>query len=251
MKFSSGLDTCWILHLEERKCSECAENKGNCVYGGAMAARRRRSGVPAQHATATRANHINATSTGSGFEEALPTSIAETKAQATVFAARANAETILSRTSKYRTFTAYGRSSALGNVTACPAKTEPRSATDASSATPCDVRPHGHGSGWKHAAVPRDNVRSWSRSARKSRPPSGNGETTTMRTDTSHLPNPACQGLPRWTPSMCSFHMPKRLNALNSMKKNVAMDTNIWPWAYAVAQNVQRNDWNMNVPIAM
>ena len=69
-----------------------------------------------------------------------------------------------------------------------------------------------------------------------------NGETTTMRTDTSHLPNPACQGLPRWSPSVCSFHMPKRLNALNSMKKNVAMDTNIWPWAYAVAQNVQRND---------
>ena len=141
-------------------------------------------------------------------------------------------------------------SSALGYVTARPATTEPRSATDAASSTPCDVRPHGHGSGWKHAAVPRDNVRSWSRSARKSRPPSGNGQTT-MRTDTSHRPNPACQGLPRWTPSVSSFHMPKLLNPSNSRKKNVAMDTNIWPWAYAVAQNVQRNGWNINVHIAM
>ena len=50
---------------------------------------------------------------------------------------------------------------------------------------------------------------------------------------------------------LCSFHMPKLLNPSKSMKKNVAMDTNIWPWAYAVAQNVQRNGWNMNVHVAM
>ena len=44
----------------------------------------------AQHATATRANHINATSAGSGFQRRHSRrSIAETKAHATVFAARA------------------------------------------------------------------------------------------------------------------------------------------------------------------
>ena len=63
-------------------------------------------------------------------------------------------------------------------------------------------------------------------------------------------PTQHAKGLPRWTPSVSSFHMPKLLNPSNSRKKNVAMDT-IWPWAYAVAQNVQRNGWNINVHIAM
>ena len=51
-------------------------------------------------------------------------------------------------------------------------KTAPRSATDASSPTPCGVQPHGRGSGSKHVDALRDSVRSWRRSAQKSRPSS-------------------------------------------------------------------------------
>ena len=82
-------------------------------------------------------------------------------------------------------------------------KTAPRSATDASSPTPCGVQPHGRGSGSKHVDALRDSVRSWRRSAQKSRPSSKNGKAT-MPNDTCH-PEAQCQGMTHRMASVRSF----------------------------------------------
>ena len=153
-------------------------------------------------------------SAGSGFRKKLfQQSIGETEAHSTVYAARAKPRNRATdamwenqwpssrrRRGKRGTPTegfarhawkkASGRapsatyllriwSSVLGYVADRPAnKTAPRSATDASSPTPCGVQPHGRGSGSKHVDALRDSVRSWRRSAQKSRPSSKNGKAT-------------------------------------------------------------------------
>ena len=214
------------------------------IYRRAMAARRRGSrvsGVLWQHATATPASHIDAMSVGSGFPKKLSQqSIGETQAHSTVSAARAKPRNCATdatwenqwpssrrRRGKRGTPTegfarhawkkAIGRapsatyhlriwSSVLGYVADRPAnKTAPRSATDASSPTPCGGV-HGRGSGSKHVDALRDSVRFWRRSARKSRPSSKNGKAT-MPNDTCHRRSPEsqCQGMTHRMASVRSF----------------------------------------------
>ena len=178
-------------------------------------------------------------SAGSGFRKKLfQQSIGETEAHSTVYAARAKPRNRATdamwenqwpssrrRRGKRGTPTegfarhawkkASGRapsatyllriwSSVLGYVADRPAnKTAPRSATDASSPTPCGVQPHGRGSGSKHVDALRDSVRSWRRSAQKSRPSSKNGKAT-MPNDTCH-PESQCQGMTHRMASVRSF----------------------------------------------
>ena len=179
----------------------------------------------ASDAIATPANHINATSAGSGFRRVhSQESTAETKAVATGYAARARRRSPATdatlknqrpntrhrlgrRATRREEFARLVRKQAIGRappvtcasrtmtlafgcVAGRLAKTEPRNATTASNPLPCSVRRHGRGSGSKHVAAGHASVRSWSKCARKSRPRSSNAMGPT-RNYASHRPGPA------------------------------------------------------------